>query len=76
MSRASGLRPALDQLDELVAAAGGRVYLTKDLRLRRDLLAAMYPQLGRFEDARSRVDPDGVMRSDLGRRLGLCGEGR
>jgi decaprenylphospho-beta-D-ribofuranose 2-oxidase len=73
---ATGLRPALDQLDELVAAAGGRVYLTKDLRLRRDLLATMYPQLDRFEAERARVDPDGVMRSDLGRRLGLCGAAR
>ena len=75
-ARASGLRPALDQLDELVAGAGGRVYLTKDLRLRRDVLAAMYPQLEHFEAVRARVDPDGVMRSDLGRRLGLCGAGR
>jgi len=72
---ATGLRPALDQLDEFVAAAGGRVYLTKDLRLRRDVLAAMYPQLPRFEAERARVDPDGVMRSDLGRRLGLCATG-
>ncbi len=70
---ATGLRSALDQLDERVAAAGGRVYLTKDLRLRRDVLATMYPQLERFEAERARVDPDGVMRSDLGRRLGLCG---
>jgi decaprenylphospho-beta-D-ribofuranose 2-oxidase len=72
---AAGLRPALDQLDELVAGAGGRVYLTKDLRLRRDVLAAMYPQLQRFEAERARVDPDGVLRSDLGRRLGLCATG-
>lgn len=70
---AADLRPALDALDELVAGAGGRVYLTKDLRLRRDLLAAMYPHLDRFEAARAEVDPNGLMRSDLGRRLGLCG---
>jgi decaprenylphospho-beta-D-ribofuranose 2-oxidase len=36
----------------------------------------MYPQLDRFEAERARVDPDGVMRSDLGRRLGLCGAAR
>jgi hypothetical protein len=39
-----------------------------------DLLAAMYPQLGRFEAARERADPSAVMCSDLGRRLGICGE--
>ncbi len=69
---AAGLRPALDTLDELVARAGGRVYLTKDVRLRRDLLDAMYPELGRFRAQQALVDPDGVLRSDLGRRLGLC----
>ena len=69
---AAGLRPALDTLDELVARAGGRVYLTKDARLRRDLLDAMYPGLPRFRAQQALVDPDGVLRSDLGRRLGLC----
>jgi decaprenylphospho-beta-D-ribofuranose 2-oxidase len=69
---AAGIRPALDALDELVAAAGGRVYLTKDLRLRRELMRSMYPQLDRFLAARARADPDGVLRSDLGARLGLC----
>jgi decaprenylphospho-beta-D-ribofuranose 2-oxidase len=69
---ADGVRPALDALDELVASAGGRVYLTKDLRLRRELLPTMYPQLDRFLAARRRADPDGVLRSDLGARLGLC----
>jgi decaprenylphospho-beta-D-ribofuranose 2-oxidase len=69
---ATGLGPSLDALDELVADAGGRVYLTKDLRLRRDLLSAMYPELERFRAQHALVDPDGVLRSDLGRRQGLC----
>jgi hypothetical protein len=33
----------------------------------------MYPQLQSFHDARGAIDPGGVMRSDLARRLGLCG---
>jgi len=69
---APGLGSALDELDTVVAGSGGRVYLTKDVRLRRDALAAMYPQLDRFRAVRERVDPEGVLRSDLGRRLGLC----
>jgi hypothetical protein len=32
----------------------------------------MYPELHRFHAQRALVDPDGVLRSDLGRRLGLC----
>ena len=70
---AQGLRSALEQLDELVAGAGGRVYLTKDARLGREALNAMYPQLDRFHAQRARVDPQGVLRSDLASRLGLCG---
>ena len=73
---APGLYPALTELDELVAGCGGRVYLTKDARLARDALAAMYPDLDRFHTIRNRVDPDGVMRSDLAVRLGLCGGAR
>lgn len=72
-AQAPGLRAALDQLDRLVADSGGRVYLTKDVRLRRELLADMYPELDRFRAVRSRVDPDRILQSDLSRRLGLDG---
>jgi decaprenylphospho-beta-D-ribofuranose 2-oxidase len=73
---APGLHGALEQLDELVAECGGRVYLTKDSRLRAETLAAMYPQLERFQEQRARVDPEGLLRSDLGERVGLCGAQR
>ncbi len=35
------------------------------------LLAAMYPRLDEWRAVRHRVDPDGVLQSDLARRLGL-----
>jgi decaprenylphospho-beta-D-ribofuranose 2-oxidase len=66
-----GLGPALDELDELVAGCGGRVYLSKDSRMRAEVLDSMYPQLASFNVQRARVDPDGVLRSDLARRVGL-----
>jgi decaprenylphospho-beta-D-ribofuranose 2-oxidase len=68
---APGARATLDELDERVAACGGRVYLTKDARLRTDVLEAMYPQLARFRGECSRADPERVLASDLSRRLGL-----
>lgn len=67
-----GLRPLLTELDGRVAAAGGRVYLAKDARLGGAALAAMYAKLPEWQAIRAKLDPNGVFRSDLGRRVGLC----
>ena len=68
---ARDLSELLDRLDRMVLDAGGRIYLAKDSRLDGAHLACMYPDLDRFRALRARVDPDGVLQSDLARRLGL-----
>jgi len=61
----------LDQLDELVVGAGGRLYLAKDARVSAATLRRMYPRLEEFRAVRRKVDPGGVFDSDLARRLEL-----
>jgi len=68
---APGLRAALEEQDARIAACGGRIYLAKDSRARAETIAEMYPGLQRFSQVRADVDPDGALRSDLSRRLGL-----
>jgi decaprenylphospho-beta-D-ribofuranose 2-oxidase len=65
------LAALLDGIDELVADAGGRVYLAKDARLRPELVAQMYPRVGEWLALRERIDPRRCFTSDLARRLGL-----
>ncbi len=68
---APGLSGLLRRCDEAVAGAGGRVYLAKDSRLDPLTLRSMYPELDRWKAIRGRLDPDGVLCSDLARRLEL-----
>ena len=63
----------LDDLDEMVLLAGGRIYLAKDARLSPEKMRAMYPQLDAFLEVKNRVDPEHIVTSDLARRLNLVG---
>ncbi len=72
---APDLGPFLDRLDAIVVGAGGRVYLAKDARLHPHSLGDMYPRLDEWCEVRRRVDPHGLLRSDLARRLHLVEEG-
>jgi len=70
-ARTPGLGAVLDELDEEVLVAGGRLYLAKDSRAVPATIAAGFPRLGEFRAVKNDVDPRGVFVSDLSRRLAL-----
>jgi FAD/FMN-containing dehydrogenase len=59
----------VDKLNELVIAAGGRIYLTKDLFTRPEDFRAMEPRLDRFFALRDKYDPKRRLRSAQSVRL-------
>nr|WP_249808893.1 FAD-binding oxidoreductase [Bradyrhizobium sp. 174] len=65
------LPSVLDELDELVVAAGGRLYLAKDVRQSRRTFEAGYGDLPFFNKVRRTVDPTSKLKSRLAERLGI-----
>ncbi|TDD22630.1 FAD-binding oxidoreductase [Kribbella turkmenica] len=64
---AAVLRP----VDRMVADAGGRVYLAKDLTTDPALIPAMYPRLKAWQRTQCRLDPERRWSSALAERLDL-----
>ena len=67
--RAAAFGAFVDELVAMVAALGGRIYVGKDLVLRPEHVAAIFPGLAAFKETRQRLDPGGVFDNDLARRL-------
>lgn len=65
------LFPFLDELDEVVHALGGRIYLSKDARMKPDRLVQGYPRLNEFIDNLKRFDPDSKFVSLQRKRLAI-----
>jgi FAD/FMN-containing dehydrogenase len=59
----------VDQLNELVIAEGGRIYLTKDALTRPEHFRAMEPRVDAFNAVRRQWDPDVRIRSAQSVRL-------
>jgi len=62
----------LRRLEAITLHHGGRLYLAKDACLSREAFEKMFPRLPDFQRALAQADPDGRMRSDMARRLGIC----
>ena len=61
----------LDDIDRLVVAAGGRLYLAKDARQSRATFEAGYPRLPQFKDIRRSISAEGRIVSRLSARLDI-----
>lgn len=65
------LFPLLDRLDSMVVDSGGRLYLTKDARMSKEIFTRSYPRLDEFRRIKAEVDPESLFGSMQSRRLGL-----
>jgi decaprenylphospho-beta-D-ribofuranose 2-oxidase len=63
--------PLLDEIDKLVVAAGGRLYLAKDARQSRATFEQGYPALDEFRQVRRAIGAESHIRSQLSTRLGI-----
>ncbi len=58
-------------LEDITAAAGGRIYLAKDALASGERVRAMYPERAAWAEVAAACDPGGALATDLVRRLGL-----
>lgn len=68
---AEALAPLMAELDGILATHGGRIYFAKDAFVSPALVPAMYPRLDEFKKIQRKLDPSGLMRSQLSARLRL-----
>lgn len=66
-----GLLEFLDELDQVVLQYGGRLYMSKDARMKPEILQHGYPDLEKFKDIVRKFNPDGKIRSIQSDRLYL-----
>jgi decaprenylphospho-beta-D-ribofuranose 2-oxidase len=66
-----GVFDFLDEIDKIVVAAGGRIYLAKDARQSPETFAAGYPKLDEFRRIRRVIGADRRIVSRLSKRLGI-----
>ena len=66
-----GLFELLDKLDYIVLKFGGRIYLTKDVRVSKKVFEQGYPQINKFRALRKKYKMNEKFNSLQSQRLGL-----
>ncbi len=66
-----GLFDFLRPLMREIVKEGGRFYLTKDALMDGAIFRDSYPDFPKWYEIRRKLDPRGVMSSDMSRRLGI-----
>jgi len=66
-----GLFEFLDELDQVVLQYGGRLYMSKDARMKPEVLRAGYPKLSEFRKIVNKYNPTNKIRSVQSDRLEL-----
>jgi len=70
----TGLLEFLDELDAIVLKYKGRLYMSKDARMKPEMLVAGYPELEKFKRIVKKYNPDGKIRSVQSDRLLITAE--
>ncbi len=67
----SGLFEFLDELDKVVAEYGGRIYLSKDARMKKEIFWKTYSRASEFNAILKKYDPENRFTTLLSKRLEL-----
>lgn len=70
----NGLFSFLDELDQIVLQYGGRLYMSKDARMKPEVLFKGYPKLNQFISIIKKYNPDSKLSSDQSKRLQLTNQ--
>ncbi|WP_321311678.1 FAD-binding oxidoreductase [Halarcobacter sp.] len=66
-----GLFDLLDKLDKIVLKYGGRIYLTKDVRVSKETFEKGYPYIDKFRELRKEYNMDKKFQSLQSKRVGI-----
>ena len=64
-------RDLISRLEKATITAGGRLYLAKDALSTEATIKAMYPEYIKWAVEAANADPDGLLQTDMTRRLAL-----